>query len=89
MARARKKGISRRDFVKAFTLSMHEFIYALTFISVSAKKTVSIGVPTELVRGDVFQWGPLMAGALLASIPVAVVYTFSWTGLLPASPWGQ
>ncbi|MDA8121594.1 MAG: carbohydrate ABC transporter permease [Deltaproteobacteria bacterium] len=62
--------------VFAFTLSMHEFIYALTFISVSAKKTVSIGVPTELVRGDVFQWGPLMAGALIASIPVAVVYTF-------------
>jgi multiple sugar transport system permease protein len=62
--------------VFSFTLSMHEFIYALTFISVSAKKTVSIGVPTELVRGDVFQWGPLMAGALVASIPVAVVYTF-------------
>jgi len=62
--------------VFAFTLSMHEFIYALTFISVSTQKTVSIGVPTELVRGDVFQWGPLMAGALLASIPVAVVYTF-------------
>jgi multiple sugar transport system permease protein len=62
--------------VFAFTLTMHEFIYALTFISVSLHKTVSIGVPTELVRGDVFQWGPLMAGALLASIPVAVVYTF-------------
>ena len=62
--------------VFAFTLSMHEFIYALTFISVSTQKTVSIGVPTELVRGDVFQWGPLMAGALIASIPVAVVYTF-------------
>ena len=62
--------------VFAFTLTMHKFIYALTFISVSVKKTVSIGVPTELVRGDVFQWGPLMAGALLASIPVAVVYTF-------------
>lgn len=62
--------------VFAFTLSMHEFIYALTFISVSAKKTISIGVPTELVRGDVFQWGPLMAGALIASIPVAVIYTF-------------
>ncbi len=62
--------------VFAFTLSMHEFIYALTFISQSLKKTVSIGVPTELVRGDVFQWGPLMAGALIASIPVAVVYTF-------------
>ncbi len=62
--------------VFAFTLTMHEFIYALTFISVSLHKTVSIGVPTELVRGDVFQWGPLMAGALIASIPVAVVYTF-------------
>lgn len=62
--------------VFAFTLTMHEFIYALTFISVSVKKTISIGVPTELVRGDVFQWGPLMSGALLASIPVAVVYTF-------------
>jgi multiple sugar transport system permease protein len=62
--------------VFAFTLTMHEFIYALTFISVSVKKTISIGVPTELVRGDVFQWGPLMAGALLASIPVAVIYTF-------------
>ena len=62
--------------VFAFTLSMHEFIYALTFISVSLKKTVSIGVPEELVRGDVFQWGPLMAGALIASLPVAVVYTY-------------
>jgi len=55
---------------------MHEFIYALAFISVSAKKTISIGVPTELVRGDVFRWGPLMAGALIASLPVAVIYTF-------------
>jgi multiple sugar transport system permease protein len=62
--------------VFAFTLSMHEFIYALAFISVSAHKTISIGVPTELVRGDVFRWGPLMAGALIASLPVAVMYTF-------------
>ncbi|MBP1725745.1 MAG: Maltose/maltodextrin transporter, permease protein MalG [Deltaproteobacteria bacterium] len=59
----------------AFTLSMQEFIYALAFISVSAHKTVSIGVPTELVRGDVFRWGPLMAAALISSIPVAVVYS--------------
>jgi len=62
--------------VFAFTLTMHEFIYALAFISVSAQKTISIGVPTELVRGDVFRWGPLMAGALIPSIPVAVLYTF-------------
>jgi multiple sugar transport system permease protein len=61
--------------VFAFTLSMQEFIYALAFISVSAHKTVSIGVPTELVRGDVFRWGPLMAAALISSIPVAVVYS--------------
>ena len=61
--------------VFAFTLSMQEFIYALAFISVSAQKTVSIGVPTELVRGDVFRWGPLMAAALIASIPVAILYT--------------
>ncbi len=60
--------------VFAFTLSMHEFIYALAFISSSALKTVSIGVPTELV-GEFFEWGPLMAGALIPSIPVAFLYT--------------
>jgi multiple sugar transport system permease protein len=62
--------------VFAFTLTMHEFIYALAFISVSALKPVSIGVPTELIRGDVFEWGPLMAGALIPSVPVALLYTF-------------
>lgn len=62
--------------VFAFTLTMHEFIYALSFISVSAQKTISVGVPTELVRGDVFRWGPLMAGALIPCIPVAILYTF-------------
>jgi len=61
--------------VFAFTLSMHEFIYALAFISSSSLKTVSIGVPTELI-GEFFEWGPLMAGALIPSIPVAVLYTF-------------
>ena len=62
--------------VFAFTLSMSEFIYALAFIQSSAEKTISIGVPTELVRGDVFRWGSLLAGALLASTPVAILYTF-------------
>ncbi|HEX7022327.1 MAG TPA: carbohydrate ABC transporter permease [Trueperaceae bacterium] len=62
--------------VFAFTLSTSEFVYALTFVQSSAEKTVSIGVATELVRGDVFRWGPLLAGALIASIPVAVLYTF-------------
>ncbi len=59
----------------AFTLSMQEFVYALTFISPSAQKTVGIGVPTDLVRGDVFYWGSLMGGALFSSVPVAVLYS--------------
>jgi multiple sugar transport system permease protein len=60
----------------AFTLSWNEFIYALTFISSSENKTVPIGVITELVEGDVYHWGALMAGALLGSLPVAVMYSF-------------
>jgi multiple sugar transport system permease protein len=59
-----------------FTLSWNEFIYALTFISSSENKTIPIGVITELVDGDVYHWGPLMAGALLGSLPVAVLYSF-------------
>ena len=60
----------------AFTLSWNEFIYALTFISSSEVKTVPVGVITELVEGDVYHWGALMAGALLGSLPVAVLYSF-------------
>jgi multiple sugar transport system permease protein len=60
----------------AFTLSWNEFIYALTFISSSEVKTVPVGVITELVEGDVYHWGALMAGALLGSLPVAVIYSF-------------
>jgi multiple sugar transport system permease protein len=60
----------------AFTLSWNEFIYALTFISSSETKTVPVGVITELVEGDVYHWGALMAGALLGSLPVAILYSF-------------
>ena len=60
----------------AFTLSWNEFIYALTFVSSSENKTVPVGVITELVEGDVYHWGALMAGALLGSLPVAVLYSF-------------
>ena len=60
----------------AFTLSWNEFIYALTFVSSSEIKTVPVGVVTELVEGDVYHWGALMAGALLGSLPVAFVYSF-------------
>ena len=60
----------------AFTLSWNEFIYALAFIQSSEKKTVPVAVLTQLVEGDVYHWGSLMAGALLGSIPVALVYSF-------------
>jgi len=60
----------------AFTLSWNEFIYALTFISSSEIKTLPVGVVTELVEGDVYHWGPLMAGALFGSLPVAFIYSF-------------
>jgi multiple sugar transport system permease protein len=60
----------------AFTLSWNEFIYALTFISSSEVKTVPVAVVTELVEGDVYHWGSLMAGALLGSLPVAILYSF-------------
>ncbi|UCH50219.1 MAG: carbohydrate ABC transporter permease [Betaproteobacteria bacterium] len=60
----------------AFTLSWNEFIYALTFVSASENKTVPVGVITELVEGDVYHWGSLMAGALVGSLPVAIMYSF-------------
>lgn len=60
----------------AFTLSWNEFIYALTFISDSERKTVPVGVLTELVQGDTYQWGALMSGALLGSLPVVLLYSF-------------
>jgi multiple sugar transport system permease protein len=60
----------------AFTLSWNEFLYALVFIHSPINKTIPVGVTSELIKGDVFFWGSLMAGALLGSVPVAVVYSF-------------
>ncbi len=60
----------------AFTLSWNEFIYALTFISSAENKTVPVGAVTELITFDVYNWGGLMAGALLGSLPVAILYSF-------------
>lgn len=60
----------------AFTLSWNEFIYALAFIQSTDKKTVPVAILTELVTGDVYQWGSLMAGSLLGSVPVALIYSF-------------
>ncbi len=57
-----------------FTLTMQEFIYALTFISSESQVPVTLGVATDLVRGDIFYWGSLMAAALIASVPFAILY---------------
>jgi multiple sugar transport system permease protein len=60
----------------AFTLSWNEFIYALTFTSSSDQITASVGVTSELIRGDIYFWGQLMAGAMLGSVPIVILYVF-------------
>jgi len=59
----------------AFTLSWNEFIYALIFMSSAELKTVPVGVVSELIRGDIFFWGSLMAGALVVGLPIALLYS--------------
>ncbi|RJQ80936.1 MAG: carbohydrate ABC transporter permease [Desulfobacteraceae bacterium] len=60
----------------SFTLVIQEYIYTLTFVTTASQYTVSVGVPTFLVRGDVYNWGALMAGCLIASVPVVIIYNF-------------
>jgi multiple sugar transport system permease protein len=60
--------------VFAFTLTMHEFIYALAFVTASEHKVISTGVTTELIRGDVFFWQAIMAAGIIVAIPVAIIY---------------
>lgn len=60
----------------AFTLVTQEFVYGVTFITAGANYTVSVGVPTFLVRGDVYFWGSMMAACLIASVPIAIIYNF-------------
>jgi multiple sugar transport system permease protein len=60
----------------AFTLSMQDFLYGLAFVSPGDQKPVPVGVPTELIRGDVYYWGSLMGAALLVGLPVAILYNF-------------
>jgi multiple sugar transport system permease protein len=60
----------------AFTLAWNEFIYAYSFISASTQKVVSPGVVTELIRGDIFHWGEIMAGAFTGALPIVFFYVF-------------
>jgi multiple sugar transport system permease protein len=63
-------------FIFGFTLSWNEFIYALTFISSTEYKTVPVAIVNEFVDGDIYRWGSLMAGALVGSLPLVVMYAF-------------
>jgi multiple sugar transport system permease protein len=58
----------------AFTLVTQEFVYGVTFITSASSYTVSVGVPTFLVRGDVYFWGSMMGACLIASVPIAILY---------------
>ena len=60
--------------VFTFTLTMHEFIYALAFVTASEQKVISTGVTTELIRGDVFFWQSIMAAGIIVAVPVAIIY---------------
>ncbi|MBI4608287.1 MAG: carbohydrate ABC transporter permease, partial [Candidatus Rokubacteria bacterium] len=59
-----------------FTLVTQEFVYALTFVAAARNYTVSVGVPTFLVHGDVYFWGSIMAGCFISSVPIAILYNF-------------
>jgi len=58
----------------AFTLSMQEYLYAVVFAAPVEQKVVTVGLPTMLIRGDIFFWGALMAGGLLVGVPTAIAF---------------
>src|SRR5213079_437041 len=60
----------------AFTLSWNEFLYSLVFVSPAELKTMTVGVFSELIRGDIYYWGGLMAGACIGSLPIVIAYVF-------------
>jgi multiple sugar transport system permease protein len=59
----------------AFTLAMQEYLYAVVMAAPVDQKVVTVGMPTMLIRGDIFFWGALMAGGLLVGVPAAVLFT--------------
>jgi multiple sugar transport system permease protein len=63
-------------FFFTFTLSWNEYLYAFTFINQASKLPIAVGVVNALQVGDVYYWGELMAGALIGSIPVVIIYSF-------------
>ncbi len=74
--------------VFTFTLTLHEFVYALTFVTASAQRTISVGVPVELIRGDVFFWQSLLAAAVIVAIPVGIIYSIFLSRLVAGLTMG-
>ena len=74
--------------VFTFTLTLHEFIYALVFITDTRQRTLSVGVPTELILGDVYFWQPLLAAALIIALPVGFVYNLFLDSLVQGFTMG-
>ena len=74
--------------VFSFTLTLHEFIYALVFITDTRQRTLSVGVPTELILGDVYFWQPLLAAALIIAIPVGLAYNLFLDSLVQGFTMG-
>lgn len=73
----------------AFTLASNEFTYAVTFITSAAQKTISAGLTTSYIRGDILGWGPLMAGVVLPSLVIGVLYTVLVNRLIAWWPAGH
>ena len=74
--------------VFTFTLTLHEFIYGLVFIADTRQRTLSVGVPTELILGDVYFWQPLLAAALIIAIPVGLAYNLFLDSLVQGFTMG-
>ena len=72
----------------AFTLSFQEYVYALTFISSTVNRTLPVGISVEMVRGDVYFWGPLMASAIIGAVPVVIVYALSLNSFISGMTTG-
>ena len=60
----------------AFTVSWGQFLYPMAYLYTSNQMVLTVGIITELIRGDVFQWGKIMAGCVLAAAPPVIVYAF-------------
>jgi len=58
----------------AFTLAMQEYLYAVVMAAPVDQKVITVGLPTMLIRGDIYFWGSLMAGGLLVGVPAAVLF---------------